>query len=222
MISTSLDNKPNNWFKKSKKVWEDCGVDQSGNMFDIKTFRGKLQLKELRWIISHIPEETNKILDAGCGPGRYTQILTKRGLDIIGYDFSRNMLKKNIEVMFPIKPILVQGDIQTLPFKNNQFEVVFILDVLHHLTKEMRMIAIKEAFRVSNKYIFLDVKNKYNPYLWYRYKKMTDPFIRVTYTYTEIQNLIQKLGGNIIKKQGLGFPISFIAPYILIEAVKGK
>lgn len=214
------------WLEQSKKVWENLSVNQSNIMFDEKTFRGKLQVEELQWIISNIPENAKKILDAGCGPGRYTQILTKKGFKVISYDFSRNVLglvRKNLKATCSIDPILVQGDIQTLPFDDNQFDTVFMLDVLHHLqTKDMRMKAIKEAFRVSNKYIFLDVKNKYNPYLWYRYKKMTDPFLRVAYTYSEIHNSVRKLGGNMLKKHGIGFPIGFIAPYILIEAIKGK
>lgn len=213
------------WLEKSRDNWESFGVTQSGYMFDKKTFRGKLQLEELEWVISHIPEGAYKILDAGCGPGRYTQILIKKGLEVIGYDFSRNilgLLKQNLG-MCASDTSFIQGDIQILPFKDDKFDVVFMLDVLHHLkTKEMRMSAIKDAFRVSNKYIFLDVKNLYNPYLWYRYKKNTDPFLRVAYTFSEIQNSIEKLGGNIIRKHSIGFPIKFVAPYILIEAIKSR
>jgi ubiquinone/menaquinone biosynthesis C-methylase UbiE len=190
-------------------------------MFDEKTLRGKLQREELQWVISHIPTEVQSILDAGCGPGRYTKILTDRGMEVISYDFSRSILKLLQKNWGHLKPMRVQGDIQMLPFKNNQFDAVLMLDVLHHLeTKDMRMSAIKEAFRVSKKYVFFDVKNKYNLYLWYRYKKMTDPFLRVCYTYSEILNAVRKSGGRIIERKGIGFPIRFIAPYILIEAVK--
>ena len=209
------------WLEKSRNAWETLGINQSKVMFDENTFRGKLQKEELQWIISHIPSGAQDILDAGCGPGRYTQIFAEQWTEVISYDFSRSILKLLQKNLGHLKLTLVQGDIQMLPFKNNQFDAVLMLDVLHHLeTKDMRMNAIKEAFRVSKKYVFLDVKNKYNPYLWYRYRKMTDPFLRVCYTYSEILNVVQKSGGRVIERKGIGFPIRFIAPYILIEAVK--
>lgn len=211
----------NSWLEKSRNVWENLGVNQSNTMFDEKTFRGKLQKEELEWVISHIPTKVQSILDAGCGPGRYTQIFAEQGTEVISYDFSRSILKLLQKKWGHLKLTLVQGDIQILPFKNNQFDTVLMLDVLHHLeTKDMRMNAIKEAFRVAKNYVFLDVKNRYNPYLWYRYRKMTDPFLRVCYTYSEILNAVQRCGGSVIKRKGLGFSIRFIAPYILIEAVK--
>ena len=210
-----------NWLEKSRNAWENFGISQSNIMFDKKTFRGKLQAEELQWIISHISTGAQKILDAGCGPGRYTKIITEEGKMVVSYDFSRSILKLLPKNLGCIKSILIQGNIQTLPFKDNQFDVVLILDVLHHLeTKEMRMNAIKEGFRVSNQYVFLDVKNKYNPYLWYRYMKMKDPFLRVAYTYDEISNAIKDSGGIVSETKGLGFPVKFFAPYILIKAVK--
>lgn len=215
-----------NWLEKSRDAWENFGINQFNIMFDESTYRGKLQAEELRWVISHIPADAYKILDAGCGPGRYSQILMRDEFEVVSYDFSRNILglfRKNFRQLSLLDPILVQGDIQALPFKNNQFDIVFMLDVLHHLeTKHMRMNAIKESFRVSNKYIFLDIKNKYNPYLWYRYKTTTDPFLRTAYTHSEIIDIVQKLGGDITKKHGIGFPIMHVAPYILIEAVKRR
>lgn len=209
------------WLEKSRNAWENLGVSVSNKMFDENTFRGKLQAEELQWIISHIQAGTQKVLDAGCGPGRYTKILAEQWTEVISYDFSRSILKLLQKKIGRLRPTLVQGDIQILPFKNKQFDAVLMLDVLHHLeTKDMRMKAIKEAFRVSKQYVFLDVKNRYNPYLWYRYRKMTDPFLRVCYTYSEILNAVRESGGRIIERKGLGFPIRYIAPYILIEAVK--
>ncbi len=209
-----------NWFEKSRNAWEELGVSQSNTMFDKKTVRGKLQAEELQWVISHISTGAQKILDAGCGPGRYTKIFAEEGKMVVSYDFSRSILKLLQKNLGGIRSILIQGNIQTLPFKDNQFDVVLILDVLHHLeTKEMRMNAIKEGFRVSKQYVFLDVKNKYNPYLWYRYKKIKDPFLRVGYTYYEILNAVQESGGRVIESKGLGFPLIFVAPYILIKAV---
>lgn len=209
------------WLEKSREVWDNFGVSNSNAMFDEKTFRGRLQAEELQWVFSHISDETQNILDAGCGPGRYTKVFAGHGRIVVSYDFSKGMLKLLQKNLVDIGSILIQGNIQTLPFKDNQFDIVLILDVLHHLeTKQMRMNAIKEGFRVSKQYVFIDVKNKYNPYLYYRYKNIKDPFLRVAYTRQEMFDAIKKSGGSVVETRGLGFPLEIVAPYILIKAVK--
>lgn len=45
--------------------------------------------------LSLLPEVNNKkILDAGCGPGKYAEILMARGAEVTGIDFSDNMVEE--------------------------------------------------------------------------------------------------------------------------------
>jgi ubiquinone/menaquinone biosynthesis C-methylase UbiE len=208
------------WIRESHRVWETLGTNRVDMMFDNKTFRGKFQELELNWVLSHFPDGAQYILDAGCGSGRYTIPLKEKGYEVVSYDFSRNMLKYLYEKSKK-NLVLVEGDIQKLPFKDNSFDAVILLDVLHHLqTNEMRYIAISEAFRVSKRTIFFDIKNKYNPYIWYRYNMAKATFIRTAYSYKEISDVIKKSNGKIIDNIGIGFPIKLIAPYIIIKAIK--
>jgi SAM-dependent methyltransferase len=73
------------------------------------------------------------VLDAGCGAGRFTQVVAAWGAkNVIGVDLSDSVvvaaenLKRfnNVEVM--------RGDINNLPFDSGKFDVIFSLGVLHH------------------------------------------------------------------------------------------
>jgi ubiquinone/menaquinone biosynthesis C-methylase UbiE len=193
-------------------------------MFDESTIRGRLQRKELRWVLSCVARNSNgplQILDAGCGPGRYLRALSQMGHHVVGYDFSRNMLELCKGEAADSHAAFIQGEIQHEPFKDGQFDIVLMLDVLHHLqSSQMRARAIEEAFRVSRCRVIVDVKNGLNPVLWYRYRRQNDSLPRTAYTYREIGGLINRHGGHISQSVGLGFPAKIIAPYILIEALK--
>ena len=69
------------------------------------------------------------ILDAGCGIGRFTEVVKKYGGNIIGIDLSNS-------VYFAVNNVpdatIIQADIHNLPFKENSFDYVFSLGVIHH------------------------------------------------------------------------------------------
>jgi len=92
-----------------------------------------------------------KVLDAGCGPGRFTLPTTKqkRVSHVIGIDISTEMLKfaKKKAAQEKITNIeFVKGDIQFLPFKNNTFDSVISVHVLFHLPQYAEI--VKEFVRV--------------------------------------------------------------------------
>jgi len=99
----------------------------------------------------------NKIvLDAGCGPGRFTYILSSfKPKKIYGVD----LLKDNIQIakrVFKNKDVkYYQGNVLKLPHKNNTFDFVYSSGVVHH-TQNMKK-GIDELFRVCKDggYIYL-------------------------------------------------------------------
>lgn len=89
-----------------------------------------------------------RILDAGCGEGRFT------GYADVGIDFSRGMLKRTKNKHK--QRMLVLASILYLPFKNRTFSASFSIDVLLHISPDKRKAALKELNRVAiNPYIFL-------------------------------------------------------------------
>ncbi|MHC5111242.1 MAG: class I SAM-dependent methyltransferase [Planctomycetota bacterium] len=78
------------------------------------------------------------ILDVGCGTGRHSIDLAKRGGRVTAVDFSRGMLDKALAKPGAGAVSFVQHDLRTtLPFEDRRFEIVvcaLVLDHIHALT----------------------------------------------------------------------------------------
>jgi len=209
------------WLDKSRDAWENT-EDLFNVLFSRNKIRSFLQSQEFTIVLSNIPDQKLLILDAGCGPGRFSTVLIDKGHDVISYDFSYKILK-NLKENFICNINPIQGYIHQLTLKDKSFDTVLLIDVLHHLeNKEMRLDAIKEAFRVSKGDVILDIKNAYNPFIWFKYRRIHDPYLRKSYSFKEIHASIFQSGGFILKVYPLGFPIKSIAPYIIVIASSGE
>jgi len=73
-----------------------------------------------------------RVLDAGCGAGRYTQLLAKAGAEVVAIDLSRavEVAQENLEC-YPNCHFL-QADLHRLPLRAESFDFVFSIGVLHH------------------------------------------------------------------------------------------
>ena len=89
----------------------------------------------------------DKILDAGCGNGRLSEVVRNMKIDYTGIDNSREMIKIAKDKYSSERFIL--SEIFNLPFKDNSFDKVFSLSVVHHVpSKECRIEFLKEIKRV--------------------------------------------------------------------------
>lgn len=89
----------------------------------------------------------DKILDLGCGNGRFFESLKDRDIDYIGVDFSEKLIeiarKKYPGTKFQT------ADALDLSFPNNYFDKIYSVAVLHHIpSKQLRLQFLKEARRV--------------------------------------------------------------------------
>lgn len=97
--------------------------------FDLENLKGKL------------------VLDVGCGSGRYLEVAEKYGANAIGIDLSYSVdaafknlgFKKNINI--------IQADVFDLPFKEEVFDCIFSIGVLHHTVNTQR------AFKCLPRYL---------------------------------------------------------------------
>lgn len=104
--------------------------------------------KEVSDFLEGLPKK-NTVLDIGCGNGRHLIEAKKCGLNAVGIDISRNLLK--IAKRTAGVP-LVLGNALTLPFKENAFENSICIAVVHHFKAEKdRAACLKEIVRVTQK-----------------------------------------------------------------------
>lgn len=99
-------------------------------------------------------KEGGSVLDLGCGDGLLLEMLGDRVSKAVGLDISPEALQKchtkGIEAH-------LQSFDDPLPYPDNSFEYVVLLDVLEHVYDPALL--LKEAARVSSKYVIVGVPN---------------------------------------------------------------
>lgn len=130
-----------------------------------------------KYLATHMDIE-KRILDAGCGEGRFTKPFIMEGVDIVGMDFAEEYVKMD---RAKLKGVFVVGSVTNIPFKEEHFDYVFCVDVLQHVLNLDK--ALSEFHRVLKKggTLFIIDKNKYGLHRKYliperliqKYKELT-------------------------------------------------
>ena len=90
-----------------------------------------------------------RVLEIGCGTGEFSCRISGRGLNkIIGLDISLDLIRKAKDKTRDSPVVFIIADVESLPFKNNIFDAVIGVSILHHLKVD---IAIREIRRILNK-----------------------------------------------------------------------
>jgi len=90
------------------------------------------------------------ILDVCCGTGSVILAFVERRTDafVVGYDFSRGMLRKAQEKNRAGRVAFVEGDAAELPFRDDSFDVITCSHALYELKGHARNKALLEMRRV--------------------------------------------------------------------------
>jgi len=145
--------------KFSKKSFDDIKV-QTGDVYatawaknNDETFlvNNALEIIKTRFGKNDIPIELikdKKLLDLGCGSGRYSVALSLLGAKVTGVDFGEDNLEKgrNLALNFNQEVDFQKQNILELDFEDESFDFVFCNGVAHH-TGNMKK-ATQELFRV--------------------------------------------------------------------------
>ena len=92
--------------------------------------------------------EAKTVLEIGKGNGFFSDYAKKLGYSVTTCDFDKNL-----------NPDYV-GDIRSLPFQDNSFDVVTAFEVLEHVAFEDVSKALAELKRVSSKFILISLPYK--------------------------------------------------------------
>ncbi len=123
--------------------------------------------KTTEWILGITAKKQLNILDLGCGPGLYSEILAKKGHKVTGVDFSANSIeyaaneakKKGLDITY------LNEDYLKLNMKENSFDLVILIytDFGPLLPNERQQLlaTIKKVLKPGGIFIF-DVLNDKN------------------------------------------------------------
>lgn len=106
--------------------------------------------EEMDFLFGKFLKSGDKVLDLGCGNGRFYDSFIKNGVFYTGVDNSENLIeiakKKHSEGEFTLASAL------NLPFNDEEFNAVYGIAILHHIPSEsMRRMFMEEAKRVLKK-----------------------------------------------------------------------
>jgi ubiquinone/menaquinone biosynthesis C-methylase UbiE len=99
----------------------------------------------LRKIVPHL-RKGYRILDIGSGSCEVAKILRDAGYNIMPLDVVNKSFYPNV------LPVLYDG--KHLPFRDNSFDIVLLITVLHHIKQPVEI--LKEAVRVAPKIIVME------------------------------------------------------------------
>ncbi len=172
-------------FKKSKGLWYLLPFSireklESPNRYDVR--------KELEKILSNRKDVELSVLDAGAG-----DCFTKKFFTGTSYKYTAMDLENSETVVNP-ENIDVIGDVQDMPFGENEFDLVLSLEVLEYIASPQKM--FNEIFRVL----------KDNGILLLSAPLLSSGFHKDLYRFTEpaLKSLIESAGFTIKKIRPVG------------------
>ena len=199
---------------QKEQVWTDLWIESN-----IETEIGMWDFYGLRpWILKYTPRY-GKVLEAGCGLGKFNFYLSHFGVNTIGLDFSKEtieMLNKwqnenNYHIPFVI------GDIKEIPYDNNSLSGYLSFGVMEHFI-EGPQVPLKEAYRVLRPggVAIITTPNKSWNVILSKTKKLikdsikkivgkkviSQPFFQYYYSSVKLKRLVEESGLKVTRNTG--------------------
>lgn len=92
--------------------------------------------------------EGRRVVDVGCGEGRLTRLLARRGAEAFGIDVDAAALAKARAALGEENATLIAAKAEDLPFRDGSMDIVVFSNSLHHIAVDKMAQALIEAARV--------------------------------------------------------------------------
>ena len=137
---------PDEWTKKRATIRH---YNETATTYNI--LYKEEQEQKIREILKHVSiNDSDVILDAGCGSGFLNEHVQKQASHIVGVDLSKGLLRiavSRIRQAGMKNVSLVQADVDYLPFKEQIFDEAFALTVLQD--SSFYSVMLKELMRTT-------------------------------------------------------------------------
>ncbi len=142
-----------------------------------------------------------KILEAGCGLGKWVIFWRERGYDIFGVDFHAPTVKilKNYDKNLPVGV----GNVEKLDFPDNSFDIYLSFGVIEHWEKGPQKV-LREAWRVIKPGGLAIIETPLDNFFrrfrrFIRRRKMKGYFYEYRFTKNELEDFVRETGFKILE-----------------------
>ncbi|MFV0423006.1 class I SAM-dependent methyltransferase [Oleidesulfovibrio sp.] len=143
------------WDEKHVQEYEYWHATKAGE------FALRQEKRLLESMVSGWPRRGRSLLEVGCGPGYFLEMLWEAGFDVTGLDRSTAMLEA-AHGRLGHKAELNVGNGEHLPYEDNRFDYVVLLASLEFM--EDPETALEEAFRVAARGVLVGFLNRWSLY----------------------------------------------------------
>ncbi len=134
------------------------------------------------------PTKEETILEVGCGPGRWTKLISERCKRIVATDISKKMIYEAKKYCNNKSIQFIHGDIMKLSIKS-KFDKIFAIRVLEYIKDKEGFLNRMDSLLKKNGKIVMITKSK--PCLWDVTKKVKN-FWQEKIPYKQLTNLLKK------------------------------
>jgi SAM-dependent methyltransferase len=121
-----------------------------------------------RKVVRRFIDSSDRVLDVGCGPGGFTAIVAEMASLVVGVEVSKAWVE-SAEATFRSRGIHNARSVLTngseFPFESGSFDVVTLVDVIHHLEHPATVLAELRRVLKANGTLLVFEPNKLNPLL---------------------------------------------------------
>jgi len=131
--------------------------------------KGNILLSKLKKLRGNIKKLN--LLDIGCNNGEFEELIAHEFNKIVGIDVVRSQIKKAKFRNIPNCEFLIMNG-KNLKFNEKKFDVIIIINILHHVSESNHFQLLKESYRVLKPKGILIIfeHNPHNPLVFLRFR----------------------------------------------------